>query len=98
MEGFALVLVPRGFLAHERARDKTREKLWAHTLGPLNTPIQSEAVIEVSESDSDSQTACDWIGVFKGPYVCTQRFSHVSSLRLTLVVPGYFSPSLFPVC
>ena len=24
-----------------------QENLWAHTLGPLNVPIQSEAVIEV---------------------------------------------------
>ena len=33
-------------------------------------PIRSEAVIEVSESDYDSdtsQTASDWIGAFKGP-------------------------------
>ena len=28
-----------------------RENLWARTLGPLNVQIQSEAVIEVSESD-----------------------------------------------
>ena len=33
-----------------RRRDETRENLWAYTLGPLNVPIQSEAVIEVSES------------------------------------------------
>ena len=31
-------LEPRGFL-------------WAHTLAPLNVPIQSEAVIKVSDSD-----------------------------------------------
>ena len=32
-----------------------RETLWAHTLGLLNAPIQSEAVI-VSESDLESET------------------------------------------
>ena len=31
--------------AHEQAGDETRENFWAHTLGPLNAPIQSEAVI-----------------------------------------------------
>ena len=25
----------------------------------------------------DSETASDWIGTFKGPNVCTQRFSRV---------------------
>ena len=57
-------------------------------LGPLNVPIQSEAVIEVSESNFDSetlQTDSDWMGMFKGPNVCSQRFSHISPLRLTLV-------------
>ena len=74
-----------------------------HTLGPLNALIQSEAVIEVSESDFDSETlklASHWIGVFKGPNMCAQMFSRVSLLRppihLMLVhergnlwVPGY---------
>ena len=41
---------PRGFVAHERAWSRTRENLWA-----LNAPIQSEAVIEVAESDFDSE-------------------------------------------
>ena len=64
-----------------------RENLWAHTLGPLNAPIQSEAVFNVSESDFDSETSIttsDWIGTFKGPNVCAQRFSHVSSLLQSL--------------
>ena len=52
-----------------------RENLGAHMFGGLNTPIQSEAVFEVSKSKSDS--ASDWIDVFKGPNVCTQRFSRV---------------------
>ena len=42
--------------------------LWVHMLGPLNVPIQSEAVIEVSVSEFDSetlQTASDWISAFK---------------------------------
>ena len=65
-----------------------------HSLGPLNAPIKSEAIIEVSESDFDletSKTASDGIGAFIGPDVCAQRFSHVSasplclSLQLTLV-------------
>ena len=55
-----------------------------HTLSPLNTSIQSEAVIEVSESDFDSEilrTVSDWIG----PDVCAQRFSLHLPLHLTLV-------------
>ena len=55
-----------------------------HMLGPLNVPIKSEAVIEVSDFDSEtSQTAFDWIGAFKGPNVRAQRFS---SLPLHLFV------------
>ena len=73
----------------------TQEDLWGHTLGPLNVPIQSEAVCEVSKSKSDSGTsimACDWIGTTKGLNV----FSWVLRLHLVLVhqwenlrVPGY---------
>ena len=65
-----------------------RENLWAHMLGPLNVPIQSEAVIEVSELEFDSetsQTASDWISTSKGPNVGTQRFSGISPLHLMLV-------------
>ena len=57
-------------------------------LDPLKTPIQSEAIFKVYVSKSDSETlkaASDWIGVFKGPNVCVQRFSGVLPLRLTLV-------------
>ena len=39
-------------LAYERPWDETREK----RTRPLNAPIQSEAVIKVSESDFDSKT------------------------------------------
>ena len=56
-----------------------REPLGARVRS-FNTPIQSEAVIEVSESDFDFETskmASDWIGMFEGPNVCTQRFSRV---------------------
>ena len=59
-------------------QSRTQEKHWPRTLGPFNVPIQSEAIIEVSEWDFDSETskmAFDWIGLFKGPNVCTQRFS-----------------------
>ena len=49
------------------------------TLGPLNAPIQSEAIIEFSESDFDSETlkmASHWTGTFKGPTVmCVPRGS-----------------------
>ena len=47
-------------------------------LGPLNAQIQFGAIYQVSEPKSDSETsitASDWIGTFKGPNVCTQRFS-----------------------
>ena len=37
-------------------RSWIRVNLWVHTLGPLNVPIHSEAVIEVSESDFDLET------------------------------------------
>ena len=64
-----------------------RENLWAHMLGPLNAPIQSKAVCEVSESKSDSETsimASDWIGVFKGPSA-PRGSPHISPLLLMLV-------------
>ena len=43
----------RGFLAHKWEHKLKRwswmqANLWAHTLGPLNTPIQSEAVCELA--------------------------------------------------
>ena len=63
-------------------REAKRKNLWAHTLGPLNAPIQSEAACEVWESKSDSETsiaASDWIGAFKGPNVCTQSFLRFAS-------------------
>ena len=53
-------------------------------LGPLNVPIQSKAVIEVSESDFDLEilkTASHWIGAFKGLNMCPQRFSYVPGYR-----------------
>ena len=52
-------------------------------------PSQPGAICEVSESKSDSEssmTASDWIGAFKGPNVCTQRFSHFSPLHLRLTL------------
>ena len=67
-----------------KRRDKTQENLWVHTLGPLNVPIQSEAVIEISESDFDTETskkASDWIGMLKGP-TCVSRGSLVFCLAL----------------
>ena len=51
------------------------------TVGPLNAPIQSEAVCEVSESKSDSETSKQLLigsAQFKGPNVCTQRLSHLA--------------------
>ena len=57
---------------------KTWENLWVHTLGPLNVPIQSEAAIEVSESDFDSQTsqtASYWIGAFNVRPEVLSRFA-----------------------
>ena len=40
---------------HEGKRCNTREPLGAHvTVGPLNTPIQREAILRVSESKSDT--------------------------------------------
>ena len=80
-------LVPRGFSrswTSVRWRGRWRENLWAHTSGP----IQSETVLRISESKSDSETsitASDWIDVFKGLNVCTQRFPHISILHLTLI-------------
>ena len=85
----AFTLEPRGFLAHEQAYSEEAklkwEILWVLRFGPLNAPIQSGAIIEVSVSKSDSEMASDWIGMFKGPNVCTQRFSCVSPLRHMLV-------------
>ena len=55
-----------------------------HMLGPLKVLIQSEAVIEISESDFDSDTskeASDWIGMLKGP-TCVSRGSLVFYLAL----------------
>ena len=52
----------------QRVWGETWENLWAHTLGPLNMPIQWEAIIDVSESGFDSktlETASHWIGTFK---------------------------------
>ena len=49
-------------------------------------PIQLEAIIDVSELDFDSetsQTTSDWIGMFKGPNVCAQRFSYVGVRHFT---------------
>ena len=73
-------------LTKER-QSRTRENLWVHTLGPLKS----------SKSDSETLiTASDRIGMFKGPRVCTHRFSHILPFHLTLVsewenlwVPGY---------
>ena len=56
-------------------------------LGPLKMPIQSEAVIKVFESNFDlktSQMASDWIGMFKGPNMCAQKFSHIQLRLFTL--------------
>ena len=51
-----------------KRQSRTRENLWVHTLGPLKS----------SKSDSETLiTASDWIGMFKGPRVCTHRFSHI---------------------
>ena len=63
-----------------RRRGEMPENLWVPTLGPLDVLIQSEAVCEVSESNSNSETsitAFDWISTFKGPNMCAQRFSHI---------------------
>ena len=68
-----------------------REAKRQRTLGPLEAPIQSEAAIEFSGSGfapKTSLTASDWIGVFKGPNMCTQRFSRASPLRLTGKILG----------
>ena len=61
-------------------------------LGSSNAPIQSEAVIGVSESDFDaktSQTASDSIGMFKGPNVCAQKFSGVRLRLLACLFASY---------
>ena len=68
--------------------DQMWENLWAHTLGPLNVPIQSEAIYEVSKSKSDSETsitASYWVCASKEPKECAQRFSHILPLHLILV-------------
>ena len=62
-------------LTSVRWKGKMWENLWVHTRGPLNMPIRSEAVIKVSESDFED---------FKGPNVCTQRFSRVWLCLFTL--------------
>ena len=80
LEMAASTLEHSGFLAHEQVWGKMWENLWVCTLGPLNAPIQSEAIIEFSESDFDSETlkmASHWTGTFKGPNVCAQRFSRI---------------------
>ena len=70
-------------------RGETWENLWVHTLSPLNVLIQWElALFKAPDSKSDSETSImvsHWIGTFKGPNVCTQRFSCVQPLRLTLI-------------
>ena len=48
-----------------KKQSQTWDNLWAHMVGPLNMPIQSEVVIQVTESKSDPETsmmASDWIG------------------------------------
>ena len=65
-------------------------------LGPLKTPIQSEAITEVSESDFDSktlETASHQIGA--GPNMCTQRFSCVLSLACDQIFRPCFA---YAVC
>ena len=54
-------------------------------LGPLDVPIQSQALCELFKLKSDSetsQTASDWIGAFNGPNVRThpEVLSHFASL------------------
>ena len=92
--------VPQRFSCSQtsmRQRGKMRQNLWVRTLGPLNAPIQSEAVCDVSESDfnlKSSQRACDWISTSKGPNLGIHRFSHIRlhlftpPLPLTLVCMG----------
>ena len=58
----------------EAKRRNAREPLDAYVRS-LNVPIQWEAVSRVSET---SIMASHWIGTFKGPNVCAQRFSRVS--------------------
>ena len=99
-------LGPRGFLTlcfrvpkawTKKRHSRTRENLWLHTfIGPLNMPIESEAVIE---EGWNLNKASDWISMFKGPNVCRQSFCH-AQLHLMLVHewgnsgdPGQWHPS-----
>ena len=62
-------LEPRRAWGKETGEEAKRERTCGCTLGSFNVPIQSEAIIEVSESDFDSshlRKASDWIGAFKG--------------------------------
>ena len=58
-----------------------------HTLGPLNAPIQSEAVIELSESDFDSETsqmAPGWLGFTSRSFVSEKTSGFQGMPCLTL--------------
>ena len=83
----------RTFLAHEQvwgeeAKPNAREPL-AHMFGSLNMPIQSEAVIYISESDFDSKTS-QMISAFKGPSMYTQRLLCLASpLRMSKKTSGF---------
>ena len=87
--------VPQRFSCSQtsmRQRGKMRQNLWVRTLGPLNAPIQSEAVCDVSESDfnlKSSQRACDWIGTSKGPNLGIHRFSHIRLHLFTRLFPSH---------
>ena len=48
----------RGEETGEEAKRERTSQLWAHTLGPLNAPIQSEAVFKVSDKISWFQNKC----------------------------------------
>ena len=82
-KALANFLESRGFPANERAWLETPENLWAYTLGPLNAPIQSEAVLRKARV----RLASHWIGALKGRNVCAQRFSRASSLLQSLHLP-----------
>ena len=88
----------------EAKRPNTREPLDAYVRS-LNVPIQWEAVSRVFESKPDSETsimASHWIGTFKGPNVCAQRFSRVSPHArwkdLTCASRGSLTFCLFASC
>ena len=60
----------RGTLRFSRSRSEEAKR--KRTSGRTHQ-VQSEAIIEVSESDFHSETsitASDWLGAFKGPNVC----------------------------